>query len=65
MRVMFEEFLPKGSFHNSCYMMRSGAPYPGRKKTEEKAKVVASVWGEEFIQFLATLGSCFASDDFE
>ena len=26
-----------------------------RIKTEEKAKVVASVWGEEFIQFLATL----------
>ena len=26
-----------------------------RIKTEEKAKVVASVWGEEFIQFLAAL----------
>ena len=26
-----------------------------RIKTEEKAKVVASVWGEEFIQFLASL----------
>ena len=24
-------------------------------KTEEKAKVIASVWGEEFIIFLATL----------
>ena len=26
-----------------------------REKPEEKAKVVASVWVEEFIQFLATL----------
>ena len=26
-----------------------------RIKTEEKAKVVASDWGEEFIQFLAAL----------
>ena len=26
-----------------------------RIKTEEKAKVVAPVWGEEFIQFLAVL----------
>ena len=26
-----------------------------RIKTEEKAKVVASVWGEEFIQFLAAI----------
>ena len=26
-----------------------------RIKTEEKAKVVNSVWGEEFIQFLAVL----------
>ena len=26
-----------------------------RIKTEEKAKVVASVWGEEFIQILAAL----------
>ena len=27
-----------------------------RKKTEEKAKVVAAVWGTEVIQFLAVLG---------
>ena len=33
-------------------------------KTEEKAKVVASVWGAEFIQFLAAL-SCFAPVDLE
>ena len=26
-----------------------------RIKTEEKAKVVAAVWGKEFIQFLAAL----------
>ena len=26
-----------------------------RIKTEEKAKVVAAVWGTEFVQFLATL----------
>ena len=26
-----------------------------RLKTKEKANVVASVWGEEFIQFLAAL----------
>ena len=26
-----------------------------RLKTEEKAKVLAAVWGEEFIQFLAAL----------
>ena len=26
-----------------------------RIKTEEKAKIVASVWGAEFIQFLAAL----------
>ena len=26
--------------------------------TEEKAKVVASVWGEEFIQFLAAPAFC-------
>ena len=26
-----------------------------RIKTEEKAKVIASVWGEEFIKFLAAL----------
>ena len=26
-----------------------------RINTEEKAKVVAAVWGEEFIQFLAAL----------
>ena len=26
-----------------------------RKKTEEKAKVVAPVWEEEFIQFLAAI----------
>ena len=32
-------------------------PYSHRRmiKTEEKAKVVASVWGTEFIQFLAML----------
>ena len=28
--------------------------------TDEKAKVVASVWGTEFIQFLTTLAQYFA-----
>ena len=36
-----------------------------RKRTEEKAKVVASVWGEELIQSLAALAACFAKYDFE
>ena len=36
-----------------------------RINTEEKAKVVASVWGKEFIPFLAPLGTYFAQDDFE
>ena len=37
-----------------------------RINTEEKAKVVAAVKGEECIQFLATLYcSCFAKEDFE
>ena len=35
-----------------------------RIKTEENAKVVASVWGTEFIQFLAAL-DIFNDDDFE
>ena len=35
-----------------------------RIKTEEKAKVVAAVWGTELIQFLATL-DIFYQDDFE
>ena len=30
-------------------------PHRRRMKTEAKAKVVASVWGEEFTQFLAVL----------
>ena len=30
-------------------------PYRRRIKTEEKAKVAASVWGTEFILFLAAL----------
>ena len=34
-----------------------------RIKTDEKAKVVASVLGEEYIKFLAALCSCFALDD--
>ena len=35
-----------------------------RIKTEENAKVVAAVWGTEFIQFLAAL-DIFNEDDFE
>ena len=33
-------------------------------KTERKPKVVAEVWGTEFIQFLATL-DIYHHDDFE
>ena len=36
-----------------------------RIKTEEKAKVVAAVWGTEIIKFFATLASYFAWDDFK
>ena len=35
-----------------------------RIKTEEKAKVVASVWGKEFIQLLAAL-AVLQKDNFE
>ena len=35
-----------------------------RIKTEENAKVVAAVWGTEFIKFLAAL-DIFNQDDFE
>ena len=34
---------------------RSPFKYGGKIKTEEKAKVVAAVWGTELIQFLAAL----------
>ena len=33
----------------------SARPYRRRINTERKAKVVAAVWGTEFIQFLAAL----------
>ena len=36
-----------------------------RIKTEEKAKVVAAVWGTELIQFLAALAIIFFEDDFK
>ena len=42
-----------------CYdtlYFNMSAPVPSRRiKTEEKAKVVAAVWGPEFIQFVAVL----------
>ena len=45
------------------YLFGKGAMFQSyqrrRMKTEEKAKVVASVWGEEFIQLLAALGTVF------
>ena len=39
---------------------RPPAAYSHRRRifTEEKAKVVAAVWGTEFIQFLAALAVC-------
>ena len=36
-----------------------------RIKTEAKAMVIVSVWGEVFSQFLAALAIYFAWDDFE
>ena len=43
--------------HTFCYIqfIHVRVPHRRRIKTEEKAKVVASVWVEEFIQFLAAL----------
>ena len=38
-----------------CTTMRQTACHRRRIKTEEKAKVVAYVWGTEFSQFLAAL----------
>ena len=38
--------------------------YRRRTKTDANAKVVASVWGTEFSQFLAALGILY-KDDFE
>ena len=42
--------------------MLEGSPHRRRTNTEEKAKVVAAVWGKEFIQFLAAL-SILHQDD--
>ena len=36
-----------------------------RMEREGKAKVVASIWGANCVQFLAMLCSCFASVDFK
>ena len=35
-----------------------GLRHRRRINTEEKAKVVAAVWGTEFIKFLAALADC-------
>ena len=48
----------------SDYTERIPSNHRRRIKTEEKAKVVASVWGKEFIQFLAVL-AFFHQDDFK
>ena len=39
----------------SCSLKQVPASQRKRIKTEEKAKVVSTVWGKEFIQFLAAL----------
>ena len=39
---------------------QKGKEHRRRIYTDEKAKVVASVWGTEFIQFLTTLAQYFA-----
>ena len=44
---------------------QAAIPHRRRINTKEKAKVVASVWGTEFIPFLAALASYFAWADFE
>ena len=36
-------------------LRREGSDHRRRIETEEKAKVVAAVWGTEFIQFLVVL----------
>ena len=36
-----------------------------RRDTEEKAKVVAAVWGTEFIQFPAMLEAILHKNDFK
>ena len=45
----------------------SETPLAHRRRifTEDKAKVVASVWGPEFFQFLAAPATYFASFDLE
>ena len=42
-------------FHSVPTGPLEGCNHRRRIKTEEMAKVVASVWGKDFIQFLATL----------
>ena len=39
----------------NLYFRVVAAGHRKREKTEEKAKVVAAVWGTKFIQFLAAL----------
>ena len=42
-------------FSNPKFIAMCMLSYSRRMKTEAKAKVVAAVWGTEFIQFLAAL----------
>ena len=44
---------------------KSGEHTQNKDKDRRKAKVVASVWGTEFIQFYAMLVAICAQDDFE
>ena len=61
---VFVVFVPNISTKSKTYLVRFTREHRRRIYTEEKAKVVAFVWGEEFIYFLAALYcSYFALDD--
>ena len=45
-----------------CWLLTEGLLHRRRIKIEEKAKVVAAIWGTEFIPFLAAL-TIYHQDD--
>ena len=49
--------------NHSCTQIMDISNHRRRIKIEEKAKYVGSVWGEEFIQFLAELAVLNCMDD--
>ena len=64
------ELIVNSEEHNYCFSLLISTlaikhvEHRRKMKTEEKAKVVAAVWGMELIQFLAAL-DIFHQDDFE